>query len=171
MKLPFLKQKENITMHEYEDPINLPSISEDFFNPIGIKEILNQDISIWAGFNALKSQDTMTLESISDGYFIGYKMLRKENEFLFQYRSVITPNGKIILKLECVYQFTNSNIQEIFSNILCYAEKSYIDSENLTSEIEFFLHDLTIDFLKNELENNYVFFVSDDHFVKKQEEK
>lgn len=152
---------------EDRHPLNIPEIKQSDFNPMNIKNILDQGTPIWAWYTLEKDQSLNTLATLTNGYLDGFRMIRKEFDLLMVYRAEFY-SGEMFLKLEDVYEFRPSNVQEIYTIILCTCYKVYYDPEYLTSEIQSFVHDLTLEYLHKELDKNYVYHVTDDHFLKKE---
>lgn len=159
----FRKKKKN----EDRKPLNLPEISKSDLDPIEIKNILNQGTPIWAWYSLEKDQSLDTLATLTNGYLDGFRMIRKEHDLLVVYRAEFY-SGEMFLKLEDVYEFKATNVQEIYSTILCRCYKVYYDPENLTTETQAFVHDLSVEFLHEQLAKNYVYHVTDDHFLNKE---
>ena len=150
---------------EDRQPLNIPEIKQSDFNPINVRNILNQGIPIWAWYTLEKDQSLNTLATLTNGYLDGFRMIRKEFDLLMVYRAEFYQN-EMFLKLEDVYEFRSSNVHEVYMTILCKCYKVYYDPEHLTAETQSFVHDLTVEFLHEELALNYVYHVTDDHFLK-----
>ena len=155
-------------------PINLPVIEDK--SPEKIIGMLRDDIPIWAWFDGMKARNedgTMNINALyalEKGRIDGFAMYRKEGDFLFKYDTYIFDNdSKFHLKLQEVRAFKNSNIVELCNSDFKNARELYYDVEGLTEEQYTFRHDLTEEFITEYLSHNLVLYVTDDHFLKKEE--
>ena len=155
-------------------PINLHVIEDK--SPEKIIGMLRDDIPIWAWYDGMKarkedgSMNLNALYALEKGYIDGFFMYRKEGDFLCKYDTYIFENDpKFHMKLKEIRAFKNSNVLEICNEDFKDARELYYDVEGLTEEQYSYQHDLTEEYIRESLSHNLVLYVTDEHFIRKED--
>lgn len=171
--LNFLKKKMQSQPVE-QNPIPLPEIPDDKMNPVAIAEMLKNKTAIWGWYKVTDLKNNQmnftAILNMTIG-FDGLALFRREGDYLVKYRvDAVGKECTICMKISEICKLSNSNIMELFNTELSDAYKLFYDENSeYAAECQSYVHDITEEMIENNLSNNRVFFIGEEHFFKKSD--
>lgn len=148
-----------------DDLLKLPPISETDLTAEHIGDLLDKGYPIWTWANVARKCNAYALENIRTTIDV-LTMFRKELDLIVRYDALFTKNKDILLKISQIRNCSSEEIKSLIETDICHAYKVYFDPEKLTENLNHCAHDLDYEYIKSELQNHHIFYVTEDHFLK-----
>ena len=151
------------------DPLKLTRLSRRNFSPKAIYRLLKKGIPIWGYLNLKCPSDFLTTVRFSTCSSGGYGVFRKEYGYLCMYIAHFDRQNKIHLKLSEVCRLDPKNAEKYFNRYIKNFNCLYKDDVHFTESTLCYAHDVTLNLIEEELKDNPIFYVGDEHFYMKKD--